>query len=758
MPNRFHRPSVALLLLAIATAGCSRDPQVSKAEYVARAEKYAQEKNYDAAIIEYRNAIQLDAKDVDGYRKLARIYLARGDGRSALRAALTAADLAPQSLEAQLDAGSLLLVAGRFADAKVRAEAALKVAPQNAPAHVLLGNATAGLKDIASAMDQFEEAIRLDPQQATGYISVGILHGYNGDMPAAEKSFKEAIAADPHSNTGRLALAQFYWSTDRLADAEKTLKEAIAQNPRDPNTNLALALVLQTMNRGADAEPYLRAAVDAAPNARTKMALADYYIRRQRPDEARPLLQGMASAPETATEATVRLALIADSQGRADEALTLLDGLLKTNAKDPGVLAAKADVLRGQRGLDEALRVADAAVAAAPQSVFGHFARARVLAATGQYSRAEQEFSQVLQLNPRAVAAQVEMARLKLQKGLADPSVALASEAAQADPTSIDAKLVLARGLILKHDYPRARGVLDEALVRNPASAAAYAERGLLLGMQKDLPGARAAFQRASELNPASVAAVAGLTALDVAAQNQVAALARLDEQIKKYPTNTAFLLLAAQTRMSVKDLAGAEQLLVRAVQIDPSVLPAYGLLGQIYLTQHRLDEAVAQFEKLASTQERPVGALTAAGMIYELQNRPNEARKAFERALALDPNAGVAANNLAWMYAESDVKLDVALQLAETARAALPARTEVHDTLGWLRYKRNEFGDAIAALRKSVELDPTNVTATYHLALAYEKNGNKNAAEHMLQQYLRLDSSSERSQEVRRRLETLGG
>ena len=142
---------------------------------------------------------------------------------------------------------------------------------------------------------------------------------------------------------------------------------------------------------------------------------------------------------------------------------------------------------------------------------------------------------------------------------------------------------------------------------------------------------------------------------------------------------------------------------------------------------------------------------------MYELQNRPADARKAYERALALDSTAAVAANNLAWMYAESDVKLDVAVQLAETARAGLPGRPEVLDTLGWARFKGNDMSGAIDAFQKSIALDPSGVAATYHLALAFEKSGNKNGAARMLQQYLRLDSSSERSKDVRRRLEALG-
>ena len=57
-------------------------------------------------------------------------------------------------------------------------------------------------------------------------------------------------------------------------------------------------------------------------------------------------------------------------------------------------------------------------------------------------------------------------------------------------------------------------------------------------------------------------------------------------------------------------------------------------------------------------------------GLIYQMQKRTDEARQAFERVVALDPKAPIAANNLAWIYAENGGNLDVALQHAQAAHA----------------------------------------------------------------------------------------
>ncbi len=63
----------------------------------------------------------------------------------------------------------------------------------------------------------------------------------------------------------------------------------------------------------------------------------------------------------------------------------------------------------------------------------------------------------------------------------------------------------------------------------------------------------------------------------------------------------------------------------------------------------------------------------------------------------------------------------------------------------------------AITALQRSVQLDPKNATTVYHLALAYEKSGDREQARRNLALYLKLDPSSPRSAEVKRRLQSLG-
>src|SRR5262252_4129669 len=113
-------------------------------------------------------------------------------------------------------------------------------------------------------------------------------------------------------------------------------------------------------------------------------------------------------------------------------------------------------------------------------------------------------------------------------------------------------------------------------------------------------------------------------------------------------------------------------------------------------------------------------------GVIEQMQGRTADARQTFERVMATDSRAAVAANNLAWIYADANEQLDTALQLAQTAKAAMAKNAAVDDTLGWVYYRKGLMSQAISSLQQSVQLQPNNASYQYHLGLAYVGLGDR--------------------------------
>ena len=304
-------------------------------------------------------------------------------------------------------------------------------------------------------------------------------------------------------------------------------------------------------------------------------------------------------------------------------------------------------------------------------------------------------------------------------------------------------------------DFARADRELSDLRTAYPKIATVQVSTGMLALLRNDLAGARAAFDRAQALEPRSNDLLAGLIALDFRSSNVAGARERIDQRLKEGPT-APVLLIAAQTYLAAKDQTAAERALRQAIELDPSLLTPYEMLGQLYMAQKRLDEARKEFESLATRQAKPVGPWTMSGMILMSQGQTAQARKRFEDALAIDPNAVIAANNLAWIRAEAGDDLDTALKLAQTATAQAPDQPELMDTLGWVYYKKNLPQSAIPLFERCVQKAPTNAMYQYHLGLAYLQSGEKDKARSALQRALDRGVSGTTADDVRRALASL--
>ena len=162
--------------------------------------------------------------------------------------------------------------------------------------------------------------------------------------------------------------------------------------------------------------------------------------------------------------------------------------------------------------------------------------------------------------------------------------------------------------------------------------------------------------------------------------------------------------------------------------------------------------------------ERRPLGRtdvqVTTLGFggatIGGIRGRIPDAQKRYEDIIARDSRAAVAANNLAWLYAQRGGNLDVALELARTAKQQLPQQAEVSDTLGWIYYKKNLVSLAVTSLEECAGKDPKNGTYAYHLGLAYAKNGDTRRARTQLERALKLNLADDLSVDARRVLSSL--
>jgi tetratricopeptide (TPR) repeat protein len=158
----------------------------------------------------------------------------------------------------------------------------------------------------------------------------------------------------------------------------------------------------------------------------------------------------------------------------------------------------------------------------------------------------------------------------------------------------------------------------------------------------------------------------------------------------------------------------------------------------------------VRQYEAIINAQPTLLPPYMLLGILYTTQADYQTANAYFQRALELNPKFALAANNLAWNYAEHGGNIDIALSLAQTAKEQLPDDPHITDTLGWIYYKKGAYRQAIAQLEESIARLPDDSVVHYHLGMAYYKKGDATRAKQALQQALRLYPDFPGAQEAR--------
>ena len=127
--------------------------------------------------------------------------------------------------------------------------------------------------------------------------------------------------------------------------------------------------------------------------------------------------------------------------------------------------------------------------------------------------------------------------------------------------------------------------------------------------------------------------------------------------------------------------------------------------------------------------------------MLYHTENQVAEAEKAYRRALDGDPSAPVAANNLAYIYAERGDNLDEALALAKAAAHAAARTNRSCSTRSAGSTTRSSSRSlAIPQFQQCVDKDPQNPTYQFHLGLAQAQAGDTQKARAALEQALKLN------------------
>lgn len=184
-------------------------------------------------------------------------------------------------------------------------------------------------------------------------------------------------------------------------------------------------------------------------------------------------------------------------------------------------------------------------------------------------------------------------------------------------------------------------------------------------------------------------------------------------------PSEPDALNLMGTLHLQQGDLAAAVPYAAKAVLVDPRSPSAFNNLGLILKQAGQAAAAASCYQKAILINENFADAHSNLGVILKSEGHILRAIDCYKRALDIDPTLGETYNNLANAYQEIG-ELSEAVEAYLQASDRLPESDTVHYNVGMLLDRQGQSEDALAHLRRALEINPKRSDAK-HLVAALE-------------------------------------
>lgn len=743
MRRRLFSPTnIAILFLAgLAMTGCGQSPEARAARYVQRGKEHFAARDYQRALLAFRNAIKARPSAAEPHYELGLTFLALDDTNSAAACFQTASrldrtDIRPRLKLAELMAQSRDLVS--VGEAAELAREVLAASPDNPDALSVIGLAELRLGNTEAAVEHLTAAVRKHPAHAGLSINLARSRAALKDMAGAEQALRAGIAAAPASVELRAALGDLYLSAGSPGQAEEQYRQVLALSPNNAGSMFALANLQLQNGRKAEAEQTLKNLSSIRSNP-YRMSYATYLFEQGKRDPAIRELETIAA--EEPENRAVRLALVNaySGAGRVKDAAAVVEKMLNKSPHDTeallqrGKLALSAgDFARSEADLRKVLELR-------PDSSEGYYLLGRLHVVRGDTQSAKQALADALRLDPRLTAARVELAQALIASGGSATAVKLLDEAPEQDKASLP--VMLQRNWALLGAGRRTEaGEGVETILKAGRIPEALLQKAALQLDSRQFPAARASLEEALKATPDD-ARILTFLARAYAGMNQAdAGIERISAHVNLRPNASHLRAFLGRLLLAQGKYAEARRSFQAALAASPAPAAVELDLADLDAREGQLASARQRLLKLAA-QDRDGSVHTRLGEIESLLGNPAGAIQHYRTALALNARQPKALNNLAYLLSESQGAHDEALRYAQQAKELAPDNPGFDDTLGWIYFRKGVYSLAVRHLQDAVRREPS-ARRKYHLAMAYLKGGDVVRGRTTLEAALKLDPS----------------
>jgi tetratricopeptide (TPR) repeat protein len=536
----------------------------------------------------------------------------------------------------------------------------------------------------------------------------------------------EAFPGDPFVAQQMLSI---YDEADRSEEALALVRKRFEANPDDLSLRSALANRLRNAGRDKEAEVLLVEAVDASGGMSERLALAEFYRSGGDPKRALEVTEQVfdvmgGPASDQARFSYADILLDAQEFDRAAEVAAKIEDPVYRQ-----LIEGRTALLRGDAA--GALKVLDVAIQQWPDNPGARYLAGLAALQTGEIDRGLSHLREAMRANRGATDAALLLARVYLERAEYDEAASFArSYVRSRGRQRAEGYVIWARALAKHGDVEAARKVITRLEEEAGLPMEAAVERAALERQTEGPAAALAAVQRAGLdlTEAANEPALRSLVEDLVALGRTDEAMTRVEAAIAAHSDGASLYALQGRLHAGRGESDAARAAFEKAHELDAGLGQTLSGLASLAALVGETDRAIELFDEAAAADpEDPVPAYAAAQLILGAGQKA-EAEQRLRAIVRKHPGAPGARNDLAWLLAESERELELALELAKDA-ARMDPQPLVLDTLGYVHLQRGESEQAAAAFRRSLEGKPDAPSVRYRLGLALVRTGDEEGA-----------------------------
>lgn len=784
------RPAFAVTLIFL--TGCS-SPQERAQNYYTHGKQLQAQHDIKRAEIEFLNAVKYNNKLLPAWKSLAEIDELEHDWRGLAVALRNILELDPNNLSARLKLGRLELVGGAFNDALAlvndvktpdnqssdllalkaaillklndstgavnSANQALKADPNNIAAMFVLASDDLSRGDTKGALAILENpAIKnqTTPDMGTELFKLQVLERAQ-DLTQAEALLRKLVDLYPKQNSFKRELTRLYLFQHRNDDAINMQKAIVATDPRDSKSQLELVRLLDATQGSEPARKQLDALIKAGDDVFPyQIALAQLDFRDGNFSDSIAILQSLIKTdnPGNVTTAQLQLAQMYLSKGQINAADPLVSDVLHKDARNTTGLKLRASIEMDRGKLEDATNDLRQALNDQPRDAGLMLLLAAVYERGGSIELADKEYADAVQASNYNPAVAISYVAFLQRRGNIAHAEDVLTDVVNRRPNDIQVLTALGQIRLARQEWAGAQEIAERLKRLTKNHIVANELLGAALAGQDKYVESLSVLQSAYAEQPAAAQPMFALVRTYLQAREPGKAIAFLQSVLKADPNNAEAYVLLGSVQQAQLQLDPAKKNFEAAIQKQPKNDIGYRGLSEFYVQQKNYDAAIKVVRDGLNQNPDDFMLQLALASALERSADYDGAISEYQNMIKKDPGSVIVANNLASLLADHRTDKD-SLDQAEALAAVLQKSPvpQFKDTLGWVRYREQDYKSALSLLENATNALPKDPAIHYHLAMTYVALGQNEKAAEQFKTALDLAPNDDLQQKIKAEL-----